>query len=268
MQSYLDLVDHVLKNGISKTDRTGIGTYSIFGWQMRFDLEKKLPVVTTKKIHIKSILEELLWFLAGNTNARKLQEKGVNIWNDWADTDGELGPIYGKQWRAWPDPKPNDPENSIDQITNVLNELKKNPNSRRMIVSAWNVSQLPDMALTPCHILFQFYVANNKLSCQVYQRSADIFLGVPFNITSYAILTYMMAQQAGYQTGELIWSGGDCHIYKNHIEQAKIQLQINPYPYPQLEFTRLPESIFSYEFKDFNFINYSHHPALKGTVAI
>jgi thymidylate synthase len=268
LKPYLELLDYVLKKGISKGDRTGVGTFSVFGWQMRFDLEKNLPVITTKKIHLKSVLEELLWFLAGKTNVRELQEKGVSIWDEWADSDGELGPIYGKQWRSWSDPQPNNPENSIDQISNVINELRINPDSRRMIVSAWNVSQIRHMALTPCHILFQFYVANNKLSCQVYQRSADIFLGVPFNITSYAILTHMMAQQTGYQAGELIWTGGDCHIYKNHVQQVQIQLKRNPLPSPQLEFKRLPKNMFSYEFNDFVFQNYKHHPALKGAVAV
>ncbi|OUT96913.1 MAG: thymidylate synthase [Betaproteobacteria bacterium TMED41] len=268
MKLYLDLVDHILKNGILKNDRTGVGTYSVFGWQMRFNLEKKIPVITTKKIHLKSVLEELLWFLSGNTNVRKLQKKGVSIWNEWANSDGELGPIYGKQWRSWPDPKPNMPENSIDQISDVIKQLKYNPDSRRMIVSAWNVSQIPQMALTPCHILFQFYVANSKLSCQIYQRSADVFLGVPFNITSYAILTYMMAHQTGYKTGDLIWTGGDCHLYKNHVEQAKTQLERHPFPLPELKFERHPKNIFSYEYQDFKFINYKHHPALKGSVAI
>jgi thymidylate synthase len=268
LKLYLDLVNHVIQNGIPKNDRTGVGTYSVFGWQMRFNLEKKIPVVTTKKIHLKSVIEELLWFLDGKTNVRELQEKGVSIWDEWADSDGELGPIYGKQWRSWSAPEANNPNNSIDQISNVIKELKINPDSRRMIVSAWNVSEIPYMALTPCHILFQFYVANDKLSCQVYQRSADIFLGVPFNITSYATLTYMMAHQTGYQPGELIWTGGDCHIYKNHIEQAKIQLDRNPLPSPQLIFKRLPKSIFSYNFDDFSFIKYEHHPALKGSVAI
>ena len=268
MKIYLDLVKHVLRNGIAKNDRTGVGTYSVFGWQMRFDLEKKIPVITTKKIHLKSVVEELLWFLDGKTNIRELQAKGVSIWDEWADSDGELGPIYGKQWRYWSDPKPSNPENSIDQISNVINELKINPDSRRMIISAWNVSEIPHMALTPCHILFQFYVANGKLSCQVYQRSADIFLGVPFNITSYAILTYMIAHQTGYETGELIWTGGDCHIYKNHVEQAKIQLNRDPFPSPKLKFNRRPKNVFSYNYKDFMFIDYNHHPTLKGSVAI
>ncbi len=258
----------MLKNGTPKTDRTGVGTFSIFGWQMRFDLENKLPVITTKKIHLKSVVEELLWFLSGKTNARELQKEGVRIWDEWADKDGNLGPIYGKQWRSWPDPKPENPDNSIDQISIVLNEIKNNPNSRRLVVSAWNVAQIPKMALTPCHILFQFYISNNKLSCQVYQRSADIFLGVPFNITSYALLTYMMAQQTNYEPGELIWTGGDCHIYKNHLEQAHKQLDRNPFPSPELKFRRLPKNIFSYEFDDFLFTNYHHHPSLKGTVAV
>ena len=268
MKIYLDLVNHVLQNGIFKNDRTGVGTYSVFGWQMRFNLENKIPVVTTKKIHLKSVVEELLWFLDGGTNIRELQEKGVSIWDEWADSDGELGPIYGKQWRRWPNSQANNPENSIDQISNVINELRSNPDSRRMIVSAWNVSEIPQMALTPCHVLFQFYVANGKLSCQVYQRSADIFLGVPFNITSYAVLTYMIAHQTGFKAGELIWTGGDCHIYKNHIDQVKIQLDRDPFPWPELEFKRTPKNIFSYNYEDFAFINYNHHPALKASVAI
>ena len=268
MKSYIELINHILANGCPKEDRTGVGTISVFGWQMRFSLRKELPVITTKKIHLKSVVEELLWFLSGETNVKYLQEKGVTIWNEWANDKGELGPVYGKQWRSWPDPKPDNKKNSIDQIQNVCSELKLNPNSRRLIVSAWNVSQIPEMALTPCHILFQFYVSNGSLSCQVYQRSADVFLGVPFNITSYAILTYMMAHQNGLKTGELIWTGGDCHIYKNHVTQAKMQIVREPLPRPQLKFNRLPKDIFSYKSEDFNFHNYTHHPAIKAPVAV
>ena len=268
LKTYLELINHVLKNGQHKQDRTGVGTISIFGWQMRFKLSNTIPVITTKKIHLKSVVEELLWFLSGSTNVKKLQKRGVSIWDEWADENGELGPIYGKQWRSWPEPKPNNPANSVDQISNLVNEIKTNPNSRRMVVSAWNVGQIPLMSLTPCHILFQFYVSEENLSCLVYQRSADIFLGVPFNITSYALLTFMLAQQCNLRTGELIWTGGDCHIYNNHLDQVKMQLSREPLPSPHLKFRRLPPDIFSYNYDDFEFQNYQYHPAIPAPVAV
>lgn len=260
---YEDLLQHVLDNGTPKDDRTGTGTRSVFGAQLRYDLNKGFPLITTKKVHLKSIIYELLWFLQGNTNAHWLQERGVTIWDEWADEDGDLGPVYGAQWRSWPAPN----GETIDQISAALELIKNDPDSRRIIVSAWNVSELPKMALYPCHALFQFYVADGKLSCQLYQRSADLFLGVPFNIASYALLTHMMAQQAGLGVGDFIWTGGDCHIYDNHVEQVTEQLSREPYPYPTLKLRRA-ESIFDYQFDDIEIVDYQHHPVIKAPVAI
>ena len=262
---YEDFMRHVHEHGVFKADRTGTGTKSVFGHQMRFDLAEGFPLVTTKKVHLKSIIYELLWFLRGDGNARWLQERGVTIWNEWADPQtGDLGPVYGVQWRSWPTPD----GGHIDQIAQVVQQLKTNPDSRRIIVSAWNVADLPQMALMPCHAFFQFYVAEGKLSCQLYQRSADIFLGVPFNIASYALLTHMLAQQCDLQVGDFIWTGGDCHIYSNHAAQVQEQLSRVPYPYPTLHIKRRPASIFDYEFEDFEVLNYQHHPAIKAPVAV
>ncbi|UZD56098.1 thymidylate synthase [Caldimonas aquatica] len=261
---YEDFMRHVFEHGTPKTDRTGTGTRSVFGYQMRFDLSEGFPLVTTKKLHVKSIIYELLWFLRGDSNVKWLQERGVTIWDEWAREDGDLGPIYGVQWRSWPKPD----GGHIDQIAEVLRTLKSNPDSRRIIVSAWNVADLPKMALAPCHALFQFYVADGKLSCQLYQRSADIFLGVPFNIASYALLTHMVAQQCDLGVGDFIWTGGDCHIYNNHVEQVRLQLSRTPHPYPELRIKRRPSSLFEYEFDDFEFIDYQHHPAIKAPVAV
>ena len=261
---YEDFMRHVFEHGTPKTDRTGTGTRSVFGYQMRFDLSEGFPLVTTKKLHVKSIIYELLWFLRGDSNVKWLQERGVTIWDEWAREDGDLGPIYGVQWRSWPKPD----GGHIDQIAEVLRTLKSNPDSRRIIVSAWNVADLPKMALAPCHALFQFYVADGKLSCQLYQRSADIFLGVPFNIASYALLTHMVAQQCDLGVGDFIWTGGDCHIYNNHLEQVRLQLSRTPFPYPELRIKRRPPSLFEYEFDDFEFIDYQHHPAIKAPVAV
>ncbi|MGQ9724563.1 MAG: thymidylate synthase [Tepidimonas sp.] len=261
---YETFLRYVFEHGTPKTDRTGTGTRSVFGYQMRFDLSEGFPLVTTKKLHLKSIVYELLWFLRGDSNVRWLQERGVTIWDEWAREDGDLGPIYGVQWRSWPTPD----GGHIDQIAEVLRALQTNPDSRRMIVSAWNVADLPRMALAPCHALFQFYVANGKLSCQLYQRSADVFLGVPFNIASYALLTHMIAQQCDLAVGEFIWTGGDCHIYNNHVEQVQLQLSRTPYPYPELQIRRRPPSLFEYTFDDFAFIDYQHHPAIKAPVAV
>jgi thymidylate synthase len=280
MKQYHDLMRHVLQYGTDKSDRTGTGTRSVFGYQMRFNLQEGFPLVTTKKLHLPSIVHELLWFLAGDTNVKYLQDHGVHIWDEWADTRGELGPIYGRQWRSWPVTSVEDDEdsegnympyileNNIDQITDVLNQIQNNPDSRRMIVSAWNVTDIPKMKLPPCHALFQFYVADGKLSCQLYQRSADIFLGVPFNIASYALLTHMMAQQAGLDVGEFIWTGGDCHIYSNHFEQCELQLSREEREPPFLVFKRKPETIFDYKFEDFEFVGYNPHPAIKAKVAV
>jgi thymidylate synthase len=254
----------VLAKGAQKSDRTGTGTISVFGHQMRFNLADGFPMVTTKKLHLKSIIYELLWFLKGSTNNNWLKERGVSIWNEWAAPDGELGPIYGYQWRSWPAP---DGEH-IDQISEVVETIKKNPDSRRMIVSAWNVADIPRMALAPCHAFFQFYVADSKLSCQLYQRSADIFLGVPFNIASYALLTHMMAQQCNLEVGDFIWTGGDCHLYRNHLEQVDLQLSRNFFPLPKLNILRKPDSIFDYEFEDFEILGYESHPHIKAPVAI
>lgn len=262
--SYEQLMAQVLEHGNQKTDRTGTGTLSIFGYQMRFDLAQGFPLVTTKKIHIKSIIYELLWFLRGDSNVRWLQEHGVSIWDEWADADGELGPVYGVQWRSWPAPD----GSKVDQISNLIAQIKKTPDSRRLMVSAWNPAEVSQMALPPCHVLFQFYVANNKLSCQLYQRSADIFLGVPFNIASYALLTHMIAQQCDLEVGDFIWTGGDCHLYSNHLEQAKLQLSREPYAFPTLKILRRPESIFDYRYEDFEVENYQHHPHIKGDVAV
>ena len=264
MKAYLDYLQHVLTHGTRKVDRTGVGTLSVFGYQMRFDLSAGFPLVTTKKLHTKSIIHELLWFLSGNTNVAYLQENGVRIWNDWADADGNLGPVYGKQWRAWQTAD----GRVIDQISQVIEQIKTNPDSRRLIVNAWNVGELSKMALPPCHLLFQFFVADKKLSCQLYQRSADSFLGVPFNIASYALLTHMIAAQCDLGVGEFIWTGGDCHIYTNHIEQVQLQLTRTPYPLPTLTIKRKPATIFDYVFDDFEITNYEAHPHIKGEIAV
>lgn len=255
---------HVFEHGTPKTDRTGVGTRSVFGYQMRFDLSEGFPLVTTKKLHVKSIVYELLWFLRGDGNARWLQERGVTIWDEWAREDGDLGPIYGVQWRRWPTPD----GGHIDQLAEVVQQIRTNPDSRRLVVSAWNVADLPRMALAPCHVLFQFYVAQGRLSCQLYQRSADVFLGVPFNIASYALLTHMVAQQCDLQPGEFIWTGGDCHIYNNHVEQVQLQLTREPFPYPELRLRRRPPTLFDYDFDDFEFVDYRHHPPIKAPVAV
>ena len=254
----------VLAKGAQKSDRTGTGTISVFGHQMRFNLADGFPMVTTKKLHLKSIIYELLWFLKGSTSNNWLKERGVSIWNEWAAPDGELGPIYGYQWRSWPAPD----GKHIDQISEAVETIKKNPDSRRMIVSAWNVADIPRMALAPCHAFFQFYVADGKLSCQLYQRSADIFLGVPFNIASYALLTHMMAQQCNLEVGDFIWTGGDCHLYSNHLEQVDLQLSRDFFPLPKLNILRKPDSIFDYEFEDFEILGYESHPHIKAPVAI
>lgn len=264
MQQYLDLMRHVKDHGTVKLDRTGTGTRSVFGHQMRFNLQDGFPLVTSKKVHLKSIIHELIWFLAGSTNIAYLVENGVSIWDDWADADGELGPIYGYQWRSWPAPD----GSHIDQISQVMDQIKFNPDSRRLIVSAWNVADIPRMKLPPCHALFQFYVADGKLSCQLYQRSADIFLGVPFNIASYALLTHMMAQQAGLDVGDFIWTGGDCHLYSNHMEQVETQLARDIKPLPRLRILRKPDSIFDYKFEDFEITGYDPHPGIRAPVAV
>jgi thymidylate synthase len=264
MRQYLELLRHVLEQGTAKGDRTGTGTHAVFGWQMRFDLEAGFPLVTTKKLHLKSIVHELLWFLRGETNVRYLRENGVTIWDEWADENGELGPVYGVQWRAWAAADGRE----IDQITRAIELIKRDPDSRRIIVNAWNVGELEKMALTPCHALFQFYVADGRLSCQLYQRSADIFLGVPFNIASYALLTHMVAEQCGLQPGEFIWTGGDCHLYVNHFEQARTQLAREPLALPRLNIKRRPDSIFEYQFDDFEFTGYQAHPGIKAPIAV
>jgi len=261
---YEDFMRHVFTNGVEKTDRTRTGTTSVFGHQMRFDLNEGFPLVTTKKVLTKAIIVELLWFLRGDSNVKWLQERGCTIWDEWARDDGDLGPVYGVQWRSWPTPD----SGHIDQIAEVVKQLKTNPDSRRIIVSAWNVADLNKMALMPCHAFFQFYVADGKLSCQLYQRSADIFLGVPFNIASYALLTHMLAQQCDLDVGEFIWTGGDCHIYSNHTEQVALQLSRTPHPYPTLRIKRRPASIFDYELDDFEILDYQHHPAIKAPVAV
>lgn len=264
MRLFHQLMHHVLEHGAQKSDRTGTGTLSVFGYQMRFDLAEGFPLVTTKKLHLKSIIYELLWFLSGNTNNQWLKERGVSIWDEWAAPNGDLGPVYGYQWRSWPAPN----GEHIDQIKEIIHTIKTNPDSRRIIVSAWNVADIPKMALAPCHAFFQFYVANGKLSCQLYQRSADIFLGVPFNIASYALLTHMVAEQCNLQPGEFIWTGGDCHLYSNHLEQVKLQLSRTPYPLPSLKIHRKPESIFDYQFEDFEIVGYESHPHIKAPVAV
>ena len=264
MQQYLDLLKHILDNGASKADRTGTGTKSCFGYQMRFNLQDGFPLVTTKKVHLKSIIHELLWFLKGETNIAYLKENGVRIWDEWADEHGELGPVYGKQWRSWErkDGK------TVDQVKDLIDQLKKNPDSRRLIISAWNVADLPEMALMPCHTLFQFYVANGKLSCQLYQRSADVFLGVPFNIASYALLTLMIAQVCDLEPGEFIHSFGDVHIYNNHHEQVMLQLSRKPFPLPTMKLNPAVKNIFDFRFEDFTLENYQSHPAIKAPVAV
>jgi len=264
MKQYLDYLRHILDHGARKIDRTGTGTISVFGHQMRFDLSKGFPLLTTKKLHLKSIVHELFWFLRGDTNIAYLQENGVRIWNEWADAEGNLGPVYGKHWRSWQ----TQDGRVVDQITEVIQQIKTTPDSRRLIVSAWNVGELDKMALPPCHLLFQFYVANGKLSCQLYQRSADSFLGVPFNIASYSLLTHMMAQQCDLEPGEFVWTGGDCHIYTNHLEQVDLQLSRAPHPLPQLHFKRRPPSLFDYTFEDIDILNYEAHPHIKGMVAV
>jgi thymidylate synthase len=268
---YEDLMRHVFNHGVEKTDRTGTGTRSVFGYQMRFDLQAGFPLVTTKKVHLRSIIIELLWFLTGSSNNHWLKERGVTIWDEWAQPDGDLGPVYGVQWRSWPTPN----GGQIDQISDIIKTLKTNPDSRRMVVSAWNVAELDKMALMPCHALFQFYVApattpqhKPRLSCQLYQRSADIFLGVPFNIASYALLTHMVAQQCDMDVGDFIWTGGDCHIYSNHHDQVVEQLSRTPYASPTLHIKRKPASLFEYAFEDFEVQNYQHHPAIKAPVAV
>jgi thymidylate synthase len=264
MQQYLSLLRHIREHGVRKTDRTGTGTLSVFGHQMRFDLEQGFPLVTTKKVHLRSIIYELLWFLRGETNVRYLHDHGVTIWDEWANEDGELGPVYGRQWRSWPTPD----GKFIDQISRTVDLIRRNPDSRRILVSAWNVGELESMALTPCHALFQFWVAEGRLSCQLYQRSADFFLGVPFNIASYALLTHMFAQQCDLKVGEFIWTGGDCHLYLNHLEQADEQLRRSTFPLPRLQITKRPPSIFEYEFEDFQILGYESHPHIKAPVAV
>lgn len=264
MKQYLDLLSHIIENGAVKEDRTGTGTTSVFGHQMRFDLQKGFPLVTTKKLHLKSIIHELLWFLQGDTNVKYLQDNGVRIWNEWADADGNLGHIYGYQWRNWPTPS----GKHIDQITEVIESIKNNPDSRRLLVSAWNVGELDQMNLPPCHILFQFYVADGKLSCQLYQRSADSFLGVPFNIASYALLTLMVAQVTGLQPGDFVHTLGDAHIYRNHIEQVKLQLTREPFALPKMKINPDVKNIFDFKYDDFELVDYNSHPHIKGTVAV
>jgi thymidylate synthase len=264
VKAYLELLRAVREHGARKADRTGTGTLSLFGWQMRFDLAAGFPLVTTKRVHLPSVVHELLWFLRGETNTGYLRQHGVSIWDEWADAEGELGPVYGKQWRAWGTADGRD----IDQLAQLLDTLKRDPDSRRMIVSAWNVGELDRMALLPCHALFQFYVAGGKLSCQLYQRSADVFLGVPFNIASYALLTHMVAQQCDLQPAEFIWTGGDCHLYLNHLEQADTQLARRPLAAPQLRFVRRPPTLFDYQAEDIEFVNYQHHAPIKAPVAV
>ncbi len=264
MKTYLDLMRHVLEHGVQKSDRTGTGTRSVFGWQMRFPLQDGFPLVTTKKLHLKSIVHELLWFLQGSTNVGYLREHGVTIWDEWADASGELGPVYGSQWRSWPTPD----GRHIDQIAGVVDAIRRTPDSRRLIVSAWNVGELDAMALAPCHALFQFYVANGRLSCQLYQRSADIFLGVPFNIASYALLTELVAQQTDLEPGDFVWTGGDCHLYLNHLEQAREQLAREPLPLPRLRLASRPATLFDYRYEDIAFEDYRAHPSIKAPIAV
>jgi len=264
MRQYLNLMKDILENGTIKTDRTGTGTLSVFGRQLRFNLAEGFPLVTTKKLHLRSIIYELLWFLKGETNIKYLKDNGVSIWDDWADENGELGPVYGSQWRSWPTPD----GRRIDQIAQVMEQIKSKPDSRRHIVTAWNPAEVDKMALPPCHALFQFYVADGKLSCQLYQRSADYFLGVPFNIASYALLVYMFAQQCDLEPGDFVWTGGDVHLYSNHLEQVKLQLSREPYALPQLLIKRRPDSIFDYQFEDFEILNYQSHPVIKAPIAV
>jgi thymidylate synthase len=264
MRQYQEYLKYILENGTKKEDRTGTGTLSVFGYQMRFDLSNGFPLVTTKKLHFKSIAYELLWFLRGDTNTKFLTDNGVTIWNEWSNENGDLGPVYGSQWRSWK----NQSGESIDQISNLINDIKNNPDSRRLIVSAWNVGELKNMALPPCHAFFQFYIADGKLSCMLTQRSADSFLGVPYNIASYALLTEMVAHQCDLEVGEFIWSGGDCHIYTNHLEQVNLQISREPYDLPKLNFKRKPESIFDYKYEDFEILDYKTHPHIKGSVAV
>jgi thymidylate synthase len=264
MKQYLSLLQDILDNGATKTDRTGTGTLSVFGRQLRFDLSEGFPLVTTKKLHLRSIIHELLWFLKGETNIKYLKDNGVSIWDEWADENGELGPVYGSQWRSWPTPD----GRHIDQIAQVINQIKSKPDSRRHMVTAWNPAEVDKMALPPCHALFQFYVAEGKLSCQLYQRSCDTFLGVPFNIASYALLTYMFAQQCDLEPGDFVWTGGDVHLYTNHLEQTKLQLSREPFALPQLLIKRKPESIFDYKFEDFEIVNYQSHPSIKAPIAV
>ena len=264
MRQYEDFMRHVFEHGADKRDRTGTGTRSVFGYQMRFALREGFPLVTTKKLHLRSIIHELLWFLRGESNLRYLHENKVTIWDEWADEHGELGPVYGVQWRSWPTPD----GGHVDQIANVLREIRANPDSRRLIVSAWNVGEIPKMRLPPCHLLFQFYVADGRLSCQLYQRSCDIFLGVPFNIASYSLLTHMVAQQCDLDVGDFVWTGGDCHIYANHFEQVREQLAREPRPYPRLVIGRRPPTLFDYAYDDFEIVDYHPHPHIKAPVAV
>lgn len=263
MLQYLDFLHHIRGSGTRKEDRTGTGTLSVFGYQMRFDLAEGFPLVTTKKLHLKSIIHELLWFLKGDTNVKYLRDNAVTIWDEWADADGNLGPVYGKQWRNWPTP-----DGQVDQLSRIVEQLKTNPNSRRLLVSAWNVGELDQMALLPCHVLFQFYVAQGRLSCQMYQRSADALLGVPFNIASYALLVHMVAQQCDLAVGDFVWTGGDCHLYLNHLDQADLQLSRAPYPLPRLRLRRRPPSLYEYVFDDFDIQNYQSHPPIKAPIAV
>ncbi|PYE51451.1 thymidylate synthase [Paenibacillus barcinonensis] len=264
MKNYLDLLQDILNNGVHKGDRTGTGTQSVFGRQLRYDLSEGFPLVTTKRIHLKSVIHELLWFLSGDTNISYLKENGVNIWEDWADENGDLGPVYGSQWRTWETPN----GDKVDQIAAVVDSIKNNPDSRRHLVSAWNVAEINNMKLPPCHFAFQFYVAEGKLSCMLTMRSVDTFLGLPFNIASYALLTHMIAQQCDLEVGDFIWSGGDVHIYSNHVDQVKTQLEREPYALPKLVIKRKPDSIFDYKFEDFEFENYQHHPGIKAPIAV
>ncbi len=264
MRQYLDFLKAIRDTGVRKEDRTGTGTLSLFGYQMRFDLRVGFPLVTTKKLHLRSIIHELLWFLKGDTNIKYLRDNGVTIWDEWADQDGNLGPVYGKQWRSWPSAD----GGAIDQLSRIVDEIKRNPDSRRLVVSAWNVGDLERMALLPCHALFQFYVAERKLSCQLYQRSADALLGVPFNIASYALLTHLVAQQCDLGVGDFVWTGGDCHLYVNHLEQTELQLSRTPYPLPTLHLRRKPPSLYEYSFDDVDIRNYEYHPAIKAPIAV
>lgn len=264
MKQYLDLLSYVLENGSKRDDRTGVGTISVFGYQMRFNLQNGLPIVTTKKLHLRSIIHELLWFLSGDTNIKYLKENKVSIWDEWADKDGNLGPVYGKQWRRWETAD----GRVVDQISNVIDQIRKNPYSRRLIVSAWNTGEIEQMALAPCHVLFQFYVDKGRLSCQLYQRSVDSFLGLPFNIVSYSILTHMIAQQCDLEVGDFVWTGGDVHIYLNHLEQTRLQLTREPYPLPQLEIKRKPASVFDFKYEDFEIVNYQSHKAISAPIAV